>query len=102
MSLLVEATTVQLKRATKLLILFRLTTIQSTLVILNSNGLSGILRDIRTSTYQICGKNNSNTHIQQIYMYWTLEVDIAKILWKRGAISPLFHNIFHLLLAFHD
>ena len=28
--------------------------IQSTLVISNSNGLSKILRDIRTSTYQIC------------------------------------------------
>ena len=24
-----------------------------------------------------------------------------KILWKRGAISPLFHNIFYLLLDFH-
>ena len=28
--------------------------IQSTLVISNSEGLSEILRDIRTSTYQIC------------------------------------------------
>ena len=28
--------------------------IQSTLVISNSKGLSEILRDIRTSTYQIC------------------------------------------------
>ena len=36
---------------------------------------------------------------------WTLEVeDVLKILWKRGeigAISPLFHNIFYLLLDFH-
>ena len=36
----------------------------------------------------------------------TLEVrDIVKILWKRGeiapAISPLFHNIFYMLLDFH-
>ena len=30
------------------------TVIQSTLVISNSKGLSEILRDIRTSTYQIC------------------------------------------------
>ena len=30
------------------------TEIQSTLVISNSKGLSEILRDIRTSTYQIC------------------------------------------------
>ena len=28
--------------------------IQSTLVISNSNGLSEILRDIRSSTYQVC------------------------------------------------
>ena len=36
------------------------------LVILNSKGLSEILRDIHTSTYQICRseeKNNSNNHI---------------------------------------
>ena len=33
---------------------------------------------------------------------WTLEVrDILKIVWKRGEISPLFHNIFYLLLDFH-
>ena len=24
-----------------------------------------------------------------------------KILWKRGEIAPLFHNIFHLLLDFN-
>ena len=29
-------------------------TIQSTLVISNSKGLSEILRDIRSSTYQVC------------------------------------------------
>ena len=39
---------------------------------------------------------------------WALEVrDILKILWKRArncsleAISPLFHNIFYMLLDFH-
>ena len=40
--------------------------VQSTLAISNSKGLSKILRDIRTSTYQICKigeKNNSNNHI---------------------------------------
>ena len=39
--------------------------LQSTLVISKSKGLSGILRDIRTSTYQICGIaeiNKSNNH----------------------------------------
>ena len=31
-----------------------------------------------------------------------LEVrDLLKILWKRGEIAPLFHNIFYLLLDFH-
>ena len=40
--------------------------LQSTLVISNSKGLSEILRDIRTSTYQICRigeKTNSINHI---------------------------------------
>ena len=64
--------------------------VQSTLVISNSNGLYEILRDIRTSTYQICRtegkKNNSNKHI---ICNWTLEIrDILKILWKRGEIAP--------------
>ena len=47
--------------------------IQSTLVISNSKGLTEILRDIRTSTYQICRieeKNKSNNHIYQMYMYF--------------------------------
>ena len=34
--------------------------IQSTLVISKSRGLSGILRDIRTSTFQICGIEESS------------------------------------------
>ena len=44
----------------------RCSEIQSTLVISNSKGLSEILRDIRTSTYQICRvqeKNNLINHI---------------------------------------
>ena len=36
------------------------TTIQSTLVISNSKGLYETLRDIRTSTYQICGNEENN------------------------------------------
>ena len=40
--------------------------VQSTLVILNSKGLSKILRDIRTSTYQICGIENKNNSINHI------------------------------------
>ena len=39
--------------------------IQSTHVISKSKGLSGILRDFRTSTYQICGieENNKSNNI---------------------------------------
>ena len=73
---------------------------QSTLVISNSKGPSEILRDVRTSIYQICRieekiirKPTLDKHICN----WTLEGrDVLKILWKRGeigAISPLFHNI---------
>ena len=84
--------------------------LQSTLIISNSKGLSEILRDIRTSTYQICRiqeKIIQTTTFNKYICYWTFEVrDILKILWKRrncslGAISPLFHNIFYLLLDFH-
>ena len=42
--------------------------IQSTLVISNSKGLYETLRDIRTSTYQICGteeNNKSNKRLKQ-------------------------------------
>ena len=79
--------------------------IQSTLVVSNSKGLSEILRDIRTSAYQICRieeKIIRTPTFNKFICNWTLEVrDIVKMLWNRGAISPLFHNIFHLLLDFH-
>ena len=70
-------------------------------VISNSKGLYEILRDILTSTYQICRieeKINRTPTFNKFICNWTPEVrDIVKILWKRGEISPLFHNIFHLL-----
>ena len=47
------------------------TMVQSTLVISKSKELSEILRDIRTSTYQICKteeKNKSNNHILEMNM----------------------------------
>ena len=85
--------------------------VQSTLIISNSKGLSEILRDICTSTYRICRieeKLIPTTTFNKFIFNWTLEVrDIAKhIVEKRrncslGAISPLFHNIFRLLLDFH-
>ena len=85
--------------------------VQSTLVISNSKGLSKILRDIRTSTYQICRleeKINRTTAFNKCRCNWTLEVrHMLKILWKRGEIAPLeqfllFSTIFcYLLLDFH-
>ena len=66
--------------------------IQSTLVISNSKGLSEILRDIRSSTYQICRleeKINRTTAFNKCICNWTLEVKhMLKILWKRGEIAP--------------
>ena len=66
--------------------------IQSTLVISNSKGPSEILRDIRTSTYQICRieeKIIPTTTFNKYICNLTLEVrDILKILWKRGEVAP--------------
>ena len=61
------------------------------LVISNPNVLSEILRDIRTSTYQICRieKIIRLTIFIKYICKWTLEVkDILKILWQRGEIAP--------------
>ena len=77
--------------------------IQSTPVISKAKGSSEILRDIRTSTYQICRieeKIIRTTTFNKYICNWTLEVrDILKILWKRGEIAPeeqflLFSTIF--------
>ena len=66
--------------------------IQSTLVVSNSKGLSEILRDIRTSTYQICRIEEKLIRLTTFNKYMcnlTPEVrDILKILWKRGEIAP--------------
>ena len=85
--------------------------LQSTLVISKSKGPSKILRDIRTSTYQIC-RNEKKIHRATKFHKWkcylTPEVwDTLKILWKRGEIAPLeqfllFSTVFcYLLLEFH-
>ena len=78
--------------------------IQSTLVISNSKGLSEILLDIRTSTYQMSRIEEKIIQTTTFYKYmcnWTLEVtDILKILWKRGEIAP-FPQHFYLFLDFH-
>ena len=59
---------------------------------LEFQGLSEILRDIRTSTYQICRIEEKLIRLTIFNKYmcnWTLEVrDILKILWKRGEIAP--------------
>ena len=51
-----------------------------------------ILRDICTSTYQICKieeKIIRTTTFNKYICNWTLGVrDILKILWKRGEIAP--------------
>ena len=86
--------------------------VQSTLDISNSKGLSEILRDIRTSTNQICRIEEKIlirlTTFNKYICKWILEVrDILKILWKRGEIAPLeqfllFSTIFfYMLLDFH-
>ena len=66
--------------------------IQLNLVILNSKGLSEILQDIRTSTYQICRIEEKLIWLTTFNKYmcnWTVEFrDILKILWKRGEIAP--------------
>ena len=66
--------------------------IQSTLVISKSKGLFEILRDIRTSTYQICRTEEKiirTTTFNKYMCNWTSEVrDILKMLWKRGEIAP--------------
>ena len=51
--------------------------LQSTLVISNSKGLSEILRDIRTSTYQSCRieeKIVRTTTFNKYICNWTLEI----------------------------
>ena len=66
--------------------------IQSTLVISKSKRLSEILRDIRTSAYQICRieeKINRTTIFYKCICNLTPEIrDTLKILWKRGEIAP--------------
>ena len=53
--------------------------IQSTLVISNSKGLSEILRNIRTSTYQICRIEEKLIRLTTFNKYtcnWTLKLEI--------------------------
>ena len=73
------------------------TNIQSTIVISKYKRLPDILRDIRTSTYQFCRIEQSTSRTTTFYTLicnLTPGVrDILKILWKRGEIAPLFHNI---------
>ena len=84
--------------------------IQSIIVISNSKGLSEILRDIRTSTYQICRieeKINRTTKFNKNMCNWTFEVrDTLKILWKkeklllRSNFSFFYHNTFLHVVRF--
>ena len=87
------------------------TNIQSTLVISRFKGLSEILRDICTSTYQNCKveiNRRTTFHKYEIFLTWICNLtpedrDILKILWNRGEIAPyeqffLFSTIFCYLL----
>ena len=69
-----------------MLLLKNVSIIESTLVISNSRGLSEILRDMRTSTYQICRIDEKLIRLTTFNKYmcnWTLEVrDILKILFS--------------------
>ena len=59
-----------------------------------------VLRHIRFA--ELMKKLIRLTTFNKYLCNWTLEVrDILKILWKRGEISPFFHNIFYILLDFH-
>ena len=77
--------------------------LQSTLVISKSKGPSETLRDIRTSTYQMC-RIEENTKRATKFHKWTcnltplLEIYVENIVEKGrncswGAISPLIHNV---------
>ena len=70
--------------------------IQSTLVISNSKGLSEILRDIRSSTYQVCRIEEKIiwlTTFNKLIGNWTFEVrDILKIQYsQRNLTTCRFH-----------
>ena len=81
--------------------------IQLIFVISKSKGLSEILWDIHTSTYQICRIekkiNRTTTFHKWIFNLTPEDKDILKILWKREiAQFLLFSTIFcYLLLDFH-
>ena len=58
-------------------------------VISKSKGLSEILRDIRTSTYQMCRTEEKTATFYKRICNLNPEVrDILKILWKRRGIAP--------------
>ena len=71
---------------------YKLMILQPTLGISNSKGVFKMLRDIRTSTYQICRleeKTNRKTAFNKCICNWTLEIkDMLKMLWKTGEIAP--------------
>ena len=80
--------------------------VQSTPVISKSKGLSIILRDIHTSTYQICRieekKTNSINHIlTNICVIGLLKCEIYWKYYGKEEQFLLFSTIFYMLLDFH-
>ena len=70
--------------------------IQSTLFISKPKGLSEILGDIRSSTYQICSIEEKLTwstvfHKWACYLTPAVRDIFKKLLWKRGEIASLEH-----------
>ena len=85
--------------------------LQSTLVISKSNGPAETLRDIRTSTYQMC-RTEENTKRTTKFHKWTCNLTplIRNICWNIaengkncswGAILPLSTIFYYLMLDFY-
>ena len=73
---------------------------------LEIQGTPEILRDIHTSTYQICKIeekiNRTTAHHKWICNLTPEDTDALNVLWIRGEIAVLFSTIFYyLLLDFH-
>ena len=81
--------------------------VQSTLVISNSKGLSEILRNIRTSTYQICRTEEKiirTTAFNKYMCNWTHKIwryieNIVKLLLRSNLLFSTI--LFYMLLDFH-
>ena len=82
---------------------FHLMDLQSTLIISKSKGPSETLRDIRSSTYQMCGIEENTNRTNKFHKRTCNVTPLVRNIWWKivengrncswGAISPLIHNI---------